>query len=268
MIKLIASDMDGTLLNDKKQLPGDFYETIDKLCDRGIRFTVASGRTYAAVEHLFSEEYRGKLDYICDNGAYIVHDGEVIDITPLDRATFEEFIAAAEKIGGLKLLVCAVGGTYHLRDNAEFNAEVAKFYKNHIECDDLLSVEDTIYKLAVCDMQGAQQRGKPALDAIFGDRLNIQVSGPIWMDVMAAGVSKGSALKKLSQALGIDRSEIAAFGDYYNDTDMLQTAGESFAMANGNDDIKRLSKHIADTNNNGGVTKAIREYVLEEVTLS
>ncbi len=267
MVKLIASDMDGTLLDDNKLLPEDFYETIDKLCERGVKFTVASGRTYAAVEHLFPEKYRAKLDYICDNGAYIVHDGEVIDITPLDRATFEEFVTAAEEIGGLKLLVCAVGGTYHLSDSPEFNAEVAKYYKNHIECDDLLSVQDTIYKLAVCDMQGAQQRGKPALDAIFGDRLNIQVSGPIWMDVMAAGVSKGSALKKLTEALGIDRSEVMAFGDYYNDMDMLQTAGESFAMANGNDDIKRICRHIADTNNNGGVTKAIREYVLGEVTV-
>ena len=264
MTRLIASDMDGTLLDDKKQLPPDFYDTIGALCERGIKFTVASGRTYAAVEHLFREEYRGKMDYICDNGAYIVHEGEVIDVTPLDRATFEEFVAAAERIGGLKLLVCAVGGTYHLTDSPEFNAEVAKYYKNHIPCDDLLSVRDTIFKLAVCDMQGAQERGKPALDTIFGDRLNIQVSGPIWMDVMAAGVSKGSALKKLSERLGIDRREVVAFGDYYNDTDMLQTAGVSFAMANGNDYIKSIADHIADTNNNSGVTKAIREFVLNE----
>lgn len=265
MIKLIASDMDGTLLNDKKQLPSDFYETIDKLYEKGIRFTVASGRTYNAVEHLFPESYRTKIDYICDNGAYIVHDSKVLEITPLPRPVFEEFMAAAEKIGGLRLLVCAAGGTYHLRDTDEFNAEVAKFYKNHIECDDLMSIDDTIYKIAVCDMRGAQQRGKPALDAIFGDRLNIQVSGQIWMDVMSGGVSKGSALKKLSAALGIDRSEVMAFGDYYNDLDMLQTAGVSFAMQNGHDDIKKITTHIADTNNNGGVTKAIKQYVLNEV---
>ncbi len=55
MTKLIASDMDGTLLDDNKQLPGDFYETIDKLAEKGVRFTVASGRTYNAVEHLFPE---------------------------------------------------------------------------------------------------------------------------------------------------------------------------------------------------------------------
>ena len=266
MTRLIASDMDGTLLNDKKELPADFYETIDRLCERDIRFTIASGRTYDALAHLFREDYLPKLDFICDNGAYIVHGGRAVDITPLDRATFEELVAASERIGGLRVLVCAVKGTYHLAYDEEFDREVAKFYKNHIPCDDLLSVEDTIYKIAVCDPQGAQQRGKPALDAIFGDRLNIQVSGPIWMDVMAAGVSKGAALARLAGILGIERSEIAAFGDYYNDEDMLRTAGLSFAMANGNEDIKRITTHIADTNNNCGVTKAIREHILGEVT--
>ncbi len=267
MIKLIASDMDGTLLNDKKELPPDFYEVIDSLCEKDIRFTVASGRTYDALSHLFPEEYLTKLDFICDNGAYIVHEGKVVDITPLDRATFEELIAACEKIGELRILVCATKGTYHLPYDDEFNREVAKFYKNHIPCDDLLSIDDIIYKIAVCDLQGTQQRGKPALDAIFGDRLNIQVSGKIWMDVMAAGVSKGAALKKLGGILGIDRSEIAAFGDYYNDEDMLRTAGLSFAMENGNEDIKKITTHIAQSNNDCGVTKAIREHILSEVTI-
>ena len=267
MIKLIASDMDGTLLDDNKQLPADFFETIDHLCEQGVKFTIASGRTYAALSHLFPEEYLTKLDFICDNGAYIVHEGKTVDITPLDRNTFEEFVSTAEEIGGFRLLVCAVGGTYHLPCDPEFDREVAKFYKNHIKCDDLLSIDDTIYKLAVCDMQGAQERGKPALDAVFGDRLNIQVSGPIWMDVMSAGVSKGTALKKLSDILGIEKNEVMAFGDYYNDTDMLETAGVSFAMANGNDYIKSIADHIADTNNNGGVTKAIKEYVLDKVTI-
>ena len=267
MIKLIASDMDGTLLDDKKQLPPDFYEVIDRLEEKGIKFVVSSGRTYAAVEHLFPDEYRTKLDYICDNGAYIMHDGKPIHITPLDRATFEEFVRAAEEIGGLKLLVCAAGGTYHLRASDEFNAEVAKFYKNHIECDDLLAIDDVIYKLAVCDMQGAQERGKPALDAIFGDRLNIQVSGVIWMDVMAGGISKGSALKTMCELLGIDRSETMAFGDYYNDTDMLLNAGMSFAMENGNDYIKSICTHRAKKNSEYGVTQAIKEYILDEVTV-
>lgn len=167
-------------------------------------------------------------------------------------------------IGGLRILVCAGRGTYHLTADAEFSAEIAKYYKNHIPCDDLLSVDDVIYKLAVCDMKGTQQHAKPAIDAIFGDRLNVQVSGPIWMDVMGAGVSKGSALRALGKHLGISADDTMAFGDFYNDADMLQYAGWSFAMENGNPDIKRMTRFLARSNNENGVLRAIRQYALQE----
>lgn len=85
MIKLIASDMDGTLLNDRKELPGDFFEVFDELERRGIKFTVASGRSFDAVAHLFPEEYRTRLDFICDNGANVIHEGKQVSVTPLDR---------------------------------------------------------------------------------------------------------------------------------------------------------------------------------------
>ena len=93
MIKLIASDMDGTLLNDRKELPGDFFEVFDELERRGIKFTVASGRSFDAVAHLFPEEYRTRLDFICDNGANVIHEGKQVSVTPLDRPTFEQLIA-------------------------------------------------------------------------------------------------------------------------------------------------------------------------------
>ena len=103
MIKLIASDMDGTLLNDRKELPGDFFEVFDELERRGIKFTVASGRSFDAVAHLFPEKYRTRLDFICDNGANVIHEGKQVSVTPLDRPTFEQLIRACEDIGGLRL---------------------------------------------------------------------------------------------------------------------------------------------------------------------
>lgn len=267
MIKLIASDMDGTLLNDRKELPQDFFEVLDRLEQRGIKFTVASGRTYDAVAHLFPEEYRSKLDFICDNGANVIHEGKQVSLTPLDRNTFEQLVKACDEIGGLRVLVCASKGTYHLDADPEFSAEIARFYKNHFPCDNLLDIDDTIYKLAVCDPQGTEKRAKPAIDAIFGDRLNVQVSGPIWMDVMGAGVSKGSALKNLSEILGIDRADTMAFGDFSNDADMLRYAGWSFAMENGHQDVKKIARFLARSNNESGVTRAIRQYALQEQTV-
>ena len=267
MIKLIASDMDGTLLNDDKQLPSDFFEVLDALERIGVKFAVSSGRTYAAVEHLFPQEYVKKMDFICDNGAYIVHGGKPVHIQAMERQLFTDLITECEKIGGLKVLVCAEGGTYHLPADEQFDREVAKFYTNHITCDDLLAVQDTIFKVAICDEQGAQERAKPAIDAVFGGRLNVQVSGKIWMDVMAHGVNKGTGLAELGKALGVSAEDTMAIGDYFNDVDMLKYAGWSFCKENGNEEVKKLCRYIAPCNNDGGVTKAIRRYVLGEVTV-
>lgn len=262
MIKLIATDLDGTLLDDKKRLPQDFFEVLDRLFEKEIHFAVSSGRTYSAVEHLFPEEYRKKMDFICDNGACILRGGELIDVTPLDRKTYVELLDACEKIGGLKVIACAAGGTYHLSEGEEFNAEVSKFYKNHVTCDNLYDVQDTIFKLAICDEQGTMQRAKPAVDAIFGSRLNVQVSGAIWMDVMASGITKGKALSRLGESIGAQYEQIMAFGDYFNDVEMLKAAGWSFCMENGHEDVKKLCRYIAPSNNDSGVTKMICKYVL------
>lgn len=264
MIKLIASDMDGTLLNDDKQLPSDFFEVLDKLIERDIVFAVASGRTYSALEHLFPEPYRDRIAYICDNGACTVLNGKPVNVTPLDGDTYRELLEACKRIGDLRVVVCAENGVYHIDMGDEFSREVGRFYKKHFAVEDLFAVDETIYKVAVCDELGTLAHGKPALDGIFGTRLNVQASGVVWMDVMASGVSKGRALEALQERLGAGRAETMVFGDYFNDVEMLRLAEHSFCMENGHEDVKKMCKHIAPDNNHGGVTKCIRRFALAE----
>ena len=264
MIKLIVSDLDGTLLNSKKQLPPDLFETLDELERRGIVFAVASGRTYSAVDHLFPEEYRRKISFICDNGACTYRAEKLTEVFPLDRATYDELLDACERIGGFKLVVCAADGVYHLDSGDEFSNAVGLFYRNHSATDDLRGVKDTIFKLAVCDERGTYAHGKPELDKIFGDRLNVQVSGPIWMDVMASGVSKGNALKALQKRLGVTSAETMAFGDYFNDLDMLLAADWSFCPENGHEEIKKQTRFVCADCDHGGVVESIRTYALNE----
>ncbi len=266
MIKLIASDLDGTLLDSNKNLPADFFETFDELKKRGIVFAVASGRTYSAVDHLFPEEYRDKISFICDNGAAAYLNGKLTHVSPLDRETFLELLDACEKIGGFRLVVCAASGVYHLKSSDEFSDEVGRFYRHHREIDDFRNIDETIFKLAICDERGTYSHGKPELDKIFGDRLNVQVSGEVWMDVMAANVSKGNALKALQKQLCVSSAETMAFGDYFNDLDMLKAADWSFCPDNGHPEIKKQCRYICADCDSGGVTKAIRQYALSEET--
>lgn len=264
MIKLIASDLDGTLLDSGKSLPSDFFDTLDELERRGITFTVASGRTYSAADHLFPEEYRKKITFICDNGACTYSGGKMTHVFPLDRATYVEMLDVCDQIGGFQLVVCAESGVYHLKSSDEFFNEVGKFYKHHKAVDDLRAVEGVIFKLAVCDERGSYVHGKPELDKVLGDKLNIQVSGEVWMDVMAAGVSKGAALQALQKSLGITRAETMAFGDYFNDLDMLLSADWSFCPENGHEEVKRQTRFVCADCDHGGVTEAIKKYALKE----
>ena len=264
MIKLIASDLDGTLLDSGKKLPSDFFEVFDELERRGITFAVASGRTYSAVEHLFPEEYRGRLTYICDNGACTYQGERLTEVFPLDRATYVELLDACERIGGFKLVVCAMGGVYHLNSGDEFSDAVGLFYKHHSPIDELREIDDTVFKLAVCDERGTYTHGKPALDEIFGARLNVQVSGEIWMDVMGAGVSKGNALKALQKRLGVTAAETMTFGDYFNDLDMLLAADWSFCPENGHEEIKKLTRFVCADCDHGGVISSIKKYALNK----
>lgn len=262
MIRLIASDMDGTLLDDKKRLPPDFGDVMERLMERNIVFAVASGRTYCAVDHLFPEEYRSRMCFICDNGACTLINGRAVNVSGIDREIFDELLDECERIGGLTPIVCSESGVFHQRSDEKFFNDVGVFYKDHSVVDDLRSVEGRVYKLAICDEGGALTHGKAALDARFGGRLNVLVSGAVWMDVMAAGVSKGAALKTLQDILGVSRAETMAFGDYFNDADMLMAADWSFCMENGHEDVKRLCRFTAPDNNHEGVTRCIKHYVL------
>lgn len=264
MIKLIASDLDGTLLDSEKHLPSCFFEVLDELERHRITFAVASGRTYSAADHLFPEEYRRKIAFICDNGACTYLNGELVCVSPLDRAVYDEILDACQRLGGFRLVVCAAGGVYHLNESEEFFNEVGKFYRNHTVVEDLRAIDDTIFKMAICDERGTLSHGKPEFDKIFGDRLNVQVSGDVWMDVQASGISKGKALKALQKELGVTSAETMAFGDYFNDLDMLLSADWSFCPENGHEEIKRQCRFVCADCDHGGVVQSIRKYALSE----
>lgn len=254
--------MDGTLLDNKKRLPSDFGEVMARLLERDIMFAAASGRTYSALDHLFSEEYRGRMCFICDNGACTVIKGKTVNVSEIGRDLFEELLDACGEIDGLTPIVCAESGVFHQRRDEKFFYDVGVFYRDHRVVDDLRGVEGRVYKLAICDESGALAHGKAALDARFGGRLNVLVSGTVWMDVMAAGVSKGKALKELQKTLSVTREETMAFGDYFNDADMLMAAEWSFCMENGHEDVKKLCRFTAPDNDHSGVTRCIKRYAL------
>lgn len=266
-IRLIATDMDGTLLDDKKQFPPDLSEIVARLKEQGIHFTAASGRSYASqiqsFTQLLGKETAEKMDYICDNGAFIVEGGKVVTIHKMDWDFLRELLKACEGIPDIMILFCGVNGTYHLPYTPIFEKKAHSYYVNNVEVQDLSTVDDDIFKVAICDLRGPQNNIYPALAPLFGETMGLQISGPEWMDVMNPGINKGGALKDLQERLNVSFEETIAFGDFFNDIGLLENAGCSFVMANSHPDMLPKGRYVAKSNVEYGVTEAIRRYVLD-----
>ena len=261
MIKLIASDMDGTLLDENGRLPKDFISIFQKLRDKKVKFVVASGRPYATLYENF-KPISDDLYYICDNGAYVVENGKVLNISIMDKSKVNNVIKACENIPNIELLLCGTKGAYHLPLSSKAEKEVNKYYINKIEVNNLYDIDDDIFKITICDLGHASDNSHPILHTKFKDDFMVVVSGEIWVDMMNLGVNKGSALETIQKADNISYDETMVFGDFYNDVEMLSKAYYSFVMENANDDLKKHGNFIAKKNTENGVIEAIKEYVL------
>lgn len=262
MIKLIASDMDGTLLDENKNFPPDFFDVLKRLEKNDIRFIVASGRSYRALEPLFNE-HADRMTFICDNGAYIVRDGNTEFVSSIPAETVTEIIKTChKKLPSVYPVLCGNNGIYvtdHFKGNSA--KELGFYYNSRILLDNPEELDDTIFKIALYDEKNPAEYSFPVLNEIFGSYLTLQVSGHLWMDIMNPGINKGTALEKIQKSLGVSPEETMAFGDFYNDVELLKRAGYSYVMANANEDMKKYGKYTADSNENYGVTKAVTEYL-------
>lgn len=264
MIRLIATDLDGTLLDDAKQLPADFYEVLGALRARGIAFAVVSGRSYSAARVPFGEA-APRMDFLCDNGAFCVEQGTPVFSSVIPRQLVEEADAAVLALGPrVRAVLCTAQGVWVRAHGAapEFANRLSSYYNAQTLYDDMREVKGDVFKVAVCDLDGAGEHSYPVLSARFAGRLSAVWSGPYYMDLMNPGIDKGGALRWLQARLGVRRDETLAFGDYYNDIGLLGAAGTPVVTENAPADMRAHARFVAPPNAQAGVTRFIRSYVL------
>ena len=224
---------------------------------------MASGRPYYTLYENF-KPISDELDYICDNGAYIVENNSNHKISIIDKSYVHSIISACEKIPNIQITLCGTKGAYHTPCEEKFTDEIDKYYIKKYIVDDLYSVDDDIFKITLCDLNNVNTNSYPVLNSLFGDTFKIVISGSIWLDITNKNVDKGSALSQIQKDTNISFEETMVFGDFYNDVEMLQKAKYSFVMENANEDMKQYGNYIAKPNTENGVIKAINEYVLKK----
>ena len=227
MIRLIASDLDGTLLDKQGRLPEGIFDMIRALNARGIRFAAASGRQYGNLKRLFAPTAQD-MDFICENGALVVAQGEQ-KAEWFPRGMAEEIVKDILN-AGMELLISAPETCYMLSSASRaFTDDIIYRLRNTCTIIEKPSdVTGSCIKISGFHPDGVIELAPPIQEKWRG-RLHCDVAGEKWLDFTLA--NKGSGITALSEKLGIPLSDVAAFGDQFNDESMLELVGHPYIMA-------------------------------------
>ena len=261
MIKLIATDMDGTLLDQAGNIPINFFKTLNQLKKKDIHLVIASGRSYSDLKPFF-EPFSDQLDFICDNGAYVISQYLEPQFSLIPKSQIQHILNLCKQIPDIKVILSGPNGMYATSCTPKFETILARYFLNITVVDDLSVVTDPIHRLCICDLNNPKTNSFPILSNALSDLFRVTVSGEIWLDVTNLNVNKGVALAQLQKRLDIKKEQTMAFGDYYNDIEMLRQAKYSFVMANANPDMFTYGSYKAKSHEENGVLEAIHEYVL------
>ena len=262
MIRLIFSDMDGTLLDDRGHLPAEFGQMYARLKARGIRFAPASGRQYASLVETFAP-WKDEMIFLAENGTLVMEGGRELFAAPVDPALGLRVMQTGEALTGVYSVYCGKkqGYIHRADDVPAFRAELEKYVSKSMVTEDFAAVDDVPIKMAFCDPTGnAAQTIYPAMQQ-YADRMQVTLSSAEWVDVYAQGVSKGVAAQHVQERLGLSPDECAAFGDYGNDLELMDAVTYSFAMENAIPAVKERARYRAPSNREHGVM-AVCERIL------
>jgi len=267
MYKAAFLDMDGTLLRTDHSVSEPTIRTIGQLTGKGIPVVLVSARPLDAM--LPTARQLGLAEYplVSLNGGYIVDQEK-----PIFQA-----IVGLEAAAKVTEETRPFGATIAYYLQREWFAETNNSWTEHEQ--KIMDVKIRILpfsemvrdwsarktgpnKMMLMNDPGPIAEAEAHLKSIFGNTLNIDTSKPTYLEVMDPGGSKSNAVRFLIEKMGLDRTEVVAMGDNYNDREMIQFAGMGVAMGNAPDEIKKVADYVTDTNNNDGVRKALEHFFL------
>lgn len=263
MIKMVVSDIDGTLLTEgTDRLNPEYYEVIRELKKRGILFVAASGRQYASMRYVL-EEVADDVIFASENGTNITKEGQDILNSYMDQTMAEEVIHFFRKMDGCEIMLCTPRTQYFERNNEKFLDWMRYGYHSNIALvDDLLPYINQANKVSVYREAGSRAIGEEVLQA-FGEKLNVAVSGTVWIDLMNPETDKSAAVLYLQEKFGISKEETMVFGDNCNDLGMFRCGEETFAVANAHPDLIAAAKHVIPSVDDNGVLETLKEWLLK-----
>ncbi len=261
--KMIAIDLDNTLLTSEKEIDSETADLIKKADKAGKKIILATGRMYEAAV-AFLEELELDTPLITYNGALVKNKNrEVIQENLISYELTKEVVEFAEDYG-LHIQYYS-DGNYYYRWRNEYAREYGEITNiAGVETKVKLQnyIENSALKLLIIeDQEKRREYFKNELNKYYKHRLSISSSMETYIEITASKVNKGKALIDLANSYNISSEEIIAVGDGYNDLSMLEMSGLGVAMENAPEEIRSKADRITQSNDNQGVAKVL-EYLL------
>ncbi|MBO0469158.1 sugar-phosphatase [Enterococcus sp. DIV0242_7C1] len=266
-VKLVAIDIDGTLLDSNRKITPKVKETLQKANEKGIYIVLCTGRPLPGVKDQLTE-----LDLYGDNDYVITYNGSLVQATKTNKI-ISEYSLSYDDFLEIELMSRKVGTHLHTIDDKAIytaNRDIGKYTVHEAYLVDMplkyRTVEEmtpdlSIIKMMMIDEPEILDKAISQLPEEFSNKYTTVKSTDFYYEILNKEASKGNALAKLADHLGIQQSEVMAIGDNENDLSMIEYAGIGVAMGNATESVKQAADIQTSSNDEDGVAEVLLKYL-------
>ena len=271
MYKLVATDMDGTLLNSHGELSEENIKALRQAIDKGVKIVFTTGRGIRAITKFINAlGFNEREEYVITNNGVSLYNSKTLECLKVNALKGQDlkFLCELGLEFGAKIHVYDYPseGCVILEEN-----EFAAFERKHIGmpvfiepdfCLNIIKDNRQAFKVLYLGSEELLDDIQNKIPKYIYEKFAVVRSLPIVLEIFNKDCNKGNAVRDLGKMLNISKDEIIAIGDQQNDFEMIKFAGMGVAMGNAIGILKEVANYITDTNDNNGVAKVINKFVL------
>ncbi len=264
-VKMVVTDMDGTLLNSKNEVSSQFFDLYDHLKSHKVKFVAASGRQYSSIKDKLNR-ISDEITIVAENGGYIKQGETELDSIYLSHENVQLLLPVLKKAKGIYTVLCGKKAAYIEQNESKFVTILKEYYTQFTILDNFAQLpDDEIFKVAIYHFESSEKYIYPVVKHLE-NMFQIKISGENWVDVSNPIANKGRAVKILQDKFGISKNETMVFGDFNNDLEMLDQAYFSYAMSNAHENVKKAARFQTKSNDEYGVEQVLKELIDSKVS--
>ena len=258
-VKLIVSDLDGTLLNSNHQVSDEFFELFKVLKSKNILFVAASGRPYYSMIDKLSS-IKDDIIIVSENGGLAIKQDKLLISNTFKKDSLDTIAKLVIDLEAAHPVFCTKNKAYVISKSQKLMSLLSEYYSNYQVIDNVSEIKENVYKIALYHEESSEKHIYPYVKHLEVD-FKVKVSANHWVDISENIANKGHAIKHIQELYNINETETMVFGDYNNDIEMLKLGHFSYAMDNAHPNVKTVANFKTKSNNEKGVEIIIKQLI-------